>query len=124
MSTPRDGPKTETRYMLWILETGDGCGYMVGCGQRLVRLKAQTAHEAWDEAVAQLMEHGMLGDGQSRTCAKALLIEASHVEHLPIVDIQNDIEAQRKQRDIDKRIAKFIAEAKALGLTLVKAEPK
>ncbi len=44
-------------YYLYMNQSGEGCDYTIGCGQKLLALKASTIEEAIEEAIEEVDHH-------------------------------------------------------------------
>jgi ArsR family metal-binding transcriptional regulator len=46
----------DTAYYLWVKQSGGGCDYTVGCGEKTFSLNSKTIEEARNEALKRLDE--------------------------------------------------------------------
>ena len=45
-------------FYVWMKQAGEGCGYSIGCGERLVPVEGETVQEATNEAHRVFEYHG------------------------------------------------------------------
>lgn len=75
-------------YSLWVKQSGEGCDYTIGCGEKIFSLDAHTLEEARKESLARLDER--------------FSNEDSEVKHAIIFTFTENVtftyEAERKKR--------------------------
>lgn len=109
-----------TAYFLWLKQEGEGCDYMVGCGEKLIPLKAENLADATAEIQYQLEYHSameiekvlLLAPAMNVTC----MVEAFKAE------------ANEKKREEELEKAKEAVHSAALKLAKLQGktveEPK
>lgn len=78
-----------TKFYLWLKQTGEGCDYTIGCGERLIPLNAHTIEDARKEALERADFYGLFGED----------VEAKHgVIYEFKENVTHLIAAERKRR--------------------------
>jgi hypothetical protein len=95
------------KFYLWMRQSGDGCDYTIGCGQRLVKLEAETIEQARVAANGQF-DYFSIGSEERRLDEAVIL---SFVEDaMPRVreierereNAKSDAETKRKREQLAK----------------------
>lgn len=96
----------KAKFYLWLEQEGGGCDYTIGCGLRLIALKARTLEEARVEAFREV------GDGRNEEgrIETALVIEAARVERMDVRAHYLAEESKRFQRESELAEARERAE--------------
>lgn len=93
-----------TKFYLHCKQAGEGCDYMIGCGQKLSALRAQTLEAAVHEAIEVIVEDGGLGDEHwnERVLDEALIFAApAHTVDLSALRAEAGAAAEAKARDVE-----------------------
>ncbi len=105
-----------TLYFLWLKDNGVGCDYTVGCGEKLIPLKADNLADVAVEVREEISNHG------AKHLEKALLLT-------PNMDMTCEIEAQKAEIEEESfneavRDAQRALDKAKADLDLVKLEGK
>jgi hypothetical protein len=93
-----------TKFMVILVQEGEGCDYTIGCGVRVVPLRAATVEDARVEAERMIHRDGYLD--REGSVEKAVLVTAH--EYLPVVTWKANkllveksrVESQERQREL------------------------
>lgn len=99
-----------TKYMVILVQDGDGCDYTIGCGVKVKPLKARTVEDARAEAQHTIMSDGSLE--REDAIYKAVLV-TSH-EDLPVESWKAGMKALRDAEEAEEQKAKELAELERL----------
>ena len=102
------------KYYLWMKQTDYGCGYTIGCGEKLVPLKVEDLSQAAN-AVLETLEECGINEGE-RCLADALILEESASA---MTLVQRHLE-QRARKNEDAQRIKDEVELKRLQEKLKK----
>lgn len=79
-------------FKLYMEQEGEGCGYYIGCGERLVDLKETDLYLAHDEALQIIRDY----TGGDVTISKAYIVEIKEdISRHASVDIPKEKEEER-----------------------------
>jgi len=95
------------KFYLWLKQSGEGCDYTIGCGQRLVLLNAETMEQARTEA-DKTMEYYGVGSAE-RKMDHALILSLAE-DAMPMVrareakldELKKTEERERKRAQLER----------------------
>jgi hypothetical protein len=95
------------KFYLWMRQSGEGCDYTIGYGQRLIKLEAETIEQARDAANKQF-DYFSIGSEERRLDEAIILSFAEDV--MPLVQFherkqekaRSDAETKRKREQLAK----------------------
>ena len=101
-------------FMAYLTQRGEGCDYTIGCGRKMVNLKAKTREDAIKEVEALINgtndEGGYSDDSELSKC---VLIEGTQ-EDMPLKKWYKEIEDEEKQAQTKEKEDKERAEFERL----------
>jgi len=99
-----------TKYMVIMVQNGEGCDYTIGCGVKVEPLKARTVEDARAEAQRIITLDGYLErDG---AVYKAVLVTAH--EDLPVESWKAGLKAVREAEEAEEQRGRELAELERL----------
>ena len=90
-------------FYVWIKQSGDGCDYMIGCGQTLIPLEAKTKEAALEEIKQVLEDYGFVDEegvpqkNGDRIAEHILLFGLGEIINMD--DLYAEDRAERKERE-------------------------
>lgn len=92
------------KYYLWVKEKGQGCKYMVGCGEKLTHLDAATIEAARAEALRKLEWDGMYGSDREAEHVVIYSFEENmtHLYNEELAKRKSITDEQKKQKEIEE----------------------
>lgn len=99
-----------TKYMVILVQDGEGCDYTIGCGVKVEPLKARTVEDARAEAQRTIMSDGYLE--REDAVYKAVLV-TDH-EDLPVESWKAGMKAIREAEEAEEQRAKELSELERL----------
>ena len=97
-------------FYLWMKQEGEGCDYTIGCGQKLIPLKASSSAEAVVEASL------LIADYDYEELESALILQGGDIDMMPVVRelvFKKQEEASKLRRE--RKEAEFERLKKELG---------
>ncbi len=103
------------KWRLWLKQFGEGCDYTIGCGQKMMDLKAVTYQSALEEADKEVRERGL----DEQAIQEAILIPVDSTIPINVSKINFEMETERRQAkektQKEKEEAEFERLKKKLG---------
>ena len=102
------------RYYLYMKQKGEGCDYMIGCGQKLVRLNTSGPGDLMDDEIYRIFrEHGF--DDRHVVLAEAMVLECTHDAMHMLEGFYQELHQEREAADLAKKRAQFERLKRELG---------
>jgi len=100
------------KYALWLKQSGEGCDYTIGCGERIYPLEATTLEEAKEEIAEGVAE----GDIRSGDDIEEAVIYSFEDDVLDIFESHaQEMEDARLEEEKDKKRAQLARLKQELG---------
>lgn len=89
---------------LWLKQDGEGCGYGIGCGERLDELKATSLADAHDEIKGR-MNDCSLGSKERRDGAKAMVLECKADVGSILQEVIDETDEEEARSELERQAA-------------------
>jgi len=91
---------------LLVMHQNGGCDYTIGCGTKVVELKATNPKRAWNEAVQIIDDHGGLDPSDNRvdtasffTIADEVRLDMTYLKHQRQMQRLKEVEAKAEAEE-------------------------
>ncbi len=99
------------KFKLYLKQKGEGCDYMIGCGERMIDLKAETKEAAVKEAKQEIDDH----THSECEIKEALLIEAFDDLSRLSQEVKSDREVAKTRAIIEEKRKQYQKLKEELG---------